>query len=148
MPERNQKKLLDIWNGKSVPVILRRGGNGQRLRIRIPYAINNRHWLQDGRRTSPNWNANLHCWETPKSWFNRSVDIALERYRKVYIIQPHREQEKCAPACLNASGHECQCSCMGANHGVGNDGSWFEIHDAFATRWKNQQLACRLLSYQ
>ena len=66
-------------------------------------------------------------WELPKSWFNDFVDRALQRYGKVYIIQPYREQEICARACQEALGHECQCSCMGANHGVGNDGSWFEV---------------------
>jgi hypothetical protein len=48
-------------------------------------------------------------------------------------------------ACLGAEKHECQCSCMGANHGAGNDGSWFEITDYFATRWGERSLACRLL---
>ncbi|WP_354134437.1 hypothetical protein [Bradyrhizobium sp. S3.9.1] len=65
---------------------------------------------------------------------------------KVYIIQPYREQEICARACQEAQGHECQCSCMGANHGVGNDGSWFEVSDTFSTRWGERELACRLLT--
>lgn len=29
-------------------------------------------------------------WELPKSWFNDLVDRALQRYGKVYIIQPYR----------------------------------------------------------
>ncbi len=82
-------------------------------------------------------------WEVPAAWFNDFVDRALERYSELYVIQPYREQEKCASACLNATGHECQCSCMGANHGAGNDGSWFEVNEAFATRWGDQVLACR-----
>ena len=82
----------------------------------------------------------------PKSWFNDFVDRALRRYGKVYIIQPYREQEICAQACQEAQGHECQCSCMGANHGIGNDGNWFEVSDAFSTRWGERELACRLLT--
>ncbi|MEP1497973.1 MAG: hypothetical protein ABJK50_20985, partial [Pseudophaeobacter sp.] len=62
------------------------------------------------------------------------------------IIQPYREQEICARACQEALGHECQCSCMGANHGAGNDGSWFEVSDTFSTRWGDRELACRLLT--
>jgi hypothetical protein len=85
-------------------------------------------------------------WELPKSWFNDFVDRALKRYGKVYIIQPYREQEICARACQEALGHECQCSCMGANHGIGNDGSWFEVSDTFSTRWGERELACRLLT--
>jgi hypothetical protein len=35
---------------------------------------------------------------------------------------------------------------MGAHHGTGNDGSWFEVSDTFSTRWGEHQLACRLLT--
>jgi len=121
-------------------------GRGQRLRARLPYAETNRAWLQNGRRTRPIWVSSKQYWELPKAWFNDFVNRCLERYGKVYIIQPYREQEKCAPACLNATGHECECSCMGQNHGAGNDGSWFEVSETFATRWGNRQLACRLLT--
>jgi hypothetical protein len=31
---------------------------------------------------------------------------------------------------------------MGANHGVGNDGSWFEVSETFATRWNDREI-CR-----
>ena len=39
----------------------------------------------------------------------------------------------------------CQCECIGANHGAGNDGSWFEVSDTFPTRWNELDLAWRLL---
>lgn len=138
-------KLREVWNQKEIPIILRRGRKGQRLRARIPYAPDNKQGLQDGRRLSPEWIEKHKCWELPKAWFNDFVARALERYRKLYIVQPYREQEKCSPACLNAIGHECQCSCMGANHGAGNDGSWFEVSDTFAVRWGERHLACRLM---
>jgi hypothetical protein len=35
---------------------------------------------------------------------------------------------------------------MGEHHGAGNDGSWFEVSDAFSTRWQQRELACRLLT--
>jgi hypothetical protein len=140
-------KLKSIWSQQSIPVILRRGGKGQKLRVRLPYVKDNRDWLRSGRRTSPAWLGDSRkYWEIPKNWFNDLVERALSKYKKVYVIQPYREQEKCAPACLNAVGHECQCSCMGANHGMGNDGSWFEVSDTFATRWGEQYLACRLMT--
>src|SRR5579871_938530 len=139
-------RLNYVWNQGRVPVVMRRMGRGQRLRARLPYAETNRAWLQNGRRTRPIWVSSKQYWELPKAWFNDFVNRCLERYGKVYIIQPYREQEKCAPACLNATGHECECSCMGQNHGAGNDGSWFEVSETFATRWGNRQLACRLLT--
>lgn len=94
----------------------------------------------------PKWSFQHEFWELPKSWFNDFVDRSLQRFGQVYIFQPYREQEVCAPACQKAEGHECQCSCMGKNHGAGNDGSWFEVSETFATRWGDKVIACRLLS--
>jgi hypothetical protein len=94
---------------------------------------------------NPLWVKNEKYWEFPKSWFNDFVNRALERFEKVYIIQPFREQEKCAPACMKAKGHECECQCMGANHGAGDKGRWFVVSESFATSWGSSQLACRLL---
>ena len=141
----HEEKIRHAWNQSQIPVVIRRTGKGEKNRVRLPYAPNNRDWLQDGRSTKPLWIKDLKYWETPKLWFNDFVERALKRYKKVYIIQPYRAQEKCAAACMNAVGHICQCSCMGANHGMGNDGSWFEVGEAFATRWMDEEWACRLL---
>ena len=126
-----------VWNQDKIPVVLRRAGKGQKLRTRLPFATDNRAWLQNDRRTNPVWVAKGRYWELPKAWFNDFVERALNRYGEVYLFQPYREQEKCAPACQNAVGHECQCSCMGANH---------EVSETFSFRWGEQELACRLLT--
>jgi len=139
-------RLKRIWEQGRIPVVLMRTGKGQRLRVRLPYVETNRQWLQNSRRASPIWMAAEKYWELPKAWFNDFVDRSLDKYGSVYIIQPYREQEKCSPACQNAIGHECQCSCMGLYHGMGDDGSWFVVSDTFATRWHDQELACRLLT--
>ncbi len=76
--------------------------------------------------------------EVPKAWFNDFVERSLRTFGQVYLIQPYREKETCSPACPNAMGHECQYSCIGRNHGAGNDGSWLEISETFATRWDKQ----------
>lgn len=137
-----------IWNQANIPVVLRRAGKGQKLRARLPFVPGNRAWLKSDRRINPVWVDNGSYWELPKAWFNDFVERALKRHGSVYIFQPYRELEKCAPACQNAVGHECQCSCMGANHGAGNDSSWFEASEAFSFRWGEQELACRLLTAQ
>jgi hypothetical protein len=142
----NEEKRKLVWNQRQVPVVVRRTGKGERLRARLPFAEDNRIWLRNGRRTDPEWVIGQDYWELPKAWFNDFVNRALRRYGRVYIIQPYREQEICSPACQNAIGHECQCSCMGEHHGAGNDGSWFEVSDTFATRWGARDWACRLLS--
>lgn len=135
-----------VWGQEGIPVVLRRTGKGQRLRVRLPFSETNRQWLQNYKRTAPVWIASKKYWEMPKAWFNDFVERSLVKYGKVYVIQPYREYEKCSPACLDATGHECQCSCMGLYHGAGNDGSWFEVSDTFATRWGEQELACRLMT--
>jgi hypothetical protein len=80
--------LMHIWNQTLIPVVLRRTGKGQRLRVRLPYADTNRQWRQNGRQTSPNWAADGKYWELPKAWFDDFVDRSLSQYTKVYIIQP------------------------------------------------------------
>ena len=147
--EFSETKMRKAWNQKEIPIILRRDGNGEKLRIRLPLDPSNGDWLQNVRANgrTPVWfgDEKKEYWEVPKNWFNDFVNRALEKYEMLYVIQPYNAQEKCAPACLNAKGHECECSCMGANHGAGNDGSWFEVTDAFATRWEGREFACRLM---
>lgn len=141
------KRLSDIWNQGTIPVILRRDGYREKLRARIPEGQKCGQWMDSLGKSHPTWIITEGgYWELPKKWFNNFVNHALDRYGSLYVIQPYREQEKCAPACMNAAGHECECSCMGANHGAGNDGSWFEVSETFATRWHDRELACRLMT--
>ncbi|NEK54589.1 hypothetical protein GUK36_35095 [Rhizobium leguminosarum] len=142
---RDPSSLIAVWQQQNIPVAWRSGEKGQPLLAKLPYRTDNKAWLSSMGKVRPHWNAEQKYWEIPKSWFNTLVDRSLERFGKIYVVQPYREQEKCAPACMNATGHECQCSCMGANHGAGNDGSWFEVSETFATRWHDRELACRLM---
>lgn len=147
----DREKLVSIWKKQnSIPVVLRRTGKGERLRVKVPYSDDNLIWLRNGQHSIPDWipprGESPGYWELPKSWFNELIERFLDRYKNVYIIQPYRELEVCSPACQNAVGHECQCSCMGANHGAGNDGSWFEVSDTFSMRWGDRDIACRLLT--
>jgi hypothetical protein len=132
----NANRLRAIWNQERILVVLRRGGKGQRLRVRLPFAPGNREWLRDGNRIRPDWldGERQKYWELPKAWFNDFVNRALKKYGMLYVIQPYREHEICARKCMEAQGHECQCSCMGANHGSGFHGSWFEVSETFAVR--------------
>jgi len=144
--ELDDRALKDRWNQSKIPIIIRRPTKGERHRLRLPFAQGNGKWLNDACGNRLKFIADGQYWEIPQTRFNDFVESALDRYGAVYIIQPYNEQEKCAPACQNARGYECQCSCMGAHHGAGNDGSWFEVSDTFATRWGPRTLACRLLT--
>lgn len=145
MQSDSLEKIRNVWRQNAIPVVFRKG-TGHPLLIRLPYSKGNRAWLKQSRRNEPNWIAEKKHWEVPKAWFNDIVKEALLKWGKLYIIQPYIEQEKCAPACWNALGHECQCSCMGANHGSQSGHGWFVVSDTFATRWNTRELACRLLT--
>lgn len=141
----DEQRLKDVWAQKRVPVLLRRDGEKEMVRLRLPFAQGHKEWLKNNRRHRPTWNPTLACWEIPKAWFNDTVDRSLQRWGQVYVIQPYREHEVCAPACMRAKGHECTCSCMGARHGQGDQGGWFSTSEAFAARWGERRLACRLM---
>ena len=144
MLANSDPRIRRIWLQTTVPAVLRQG-KGHKLWVRLPYNLQNRGWLGRLGRASPNWKTTEKHWEVPAAWFDKFVNQALETYGKIYVIQPYREQEKCAPACRTAHGHECQCSCMGANHGSGDGAGWFDVSDTFSFKWGPRELACRLI---
>lgn len=70
LPTRDER-LLKIWKQKAVPVVLRRGAIGERLRVRIPYSSEVGAWLQNTRRNSPQWNDKDRCLGTTKGLVQR-----------------------------------------------------------------------------
>lgn len=141
-----REQLRQLWNQTAIPVLYRRGP-GNPLLVRLPFDPTNRAWLQISGRKNPLWDARAKSWELPQGWFNDLVTRCLERFGRAYIVQPYREQEKCAPACWTAQGEVCECSCMGVNHGASSPGGhWKIVSEAFATRWGERQFACRLLA--
>lgn len=138
-------RLQEILHQTRAPVLIRRGP-GYKLLVRLPYDVMNRGWLRISGTWHPEWDEKRKQWEVPQAWFDDLVKRCLVKYGCVYIVQPYREQEKCATSCWEAKGEECQCSCMGVNHGsLHPGGNWKIISDAFATRWGDRELACRLL---
>src|ERR1700722_8528253 len=120
------KSAAAIWHQKIIPVVYRPGG-GLPLLVRLPYAENNYEWLRGDNRRKPKWLATFKCWEVPNTWLNDLVRELVLQYERVYLIQPHNAIEKCAPACWNATGFECQCSCMGQNHGSQSGEGWYVV---------------------
>lgn len=139
------KDLPSIWRQTQIPVVYKQAKPP--LMIKLPFANDNSVWLREGKsRHRPEWNAQYKCWETPASWFEDSIKRILGRFKKVYVVQLHREHQTCAPACWNAQGVHCECSCMGAHHGSGHpNGRWYEVSETFAFHVGSKQYACRLL---
>jgi len=143
--EKQDPRLREIWRQKRIPVIYRRPRPLPTL-VRLPYAADNYEWLRGERRHKPKWNPKYKSWETPIAWFDSIAQQALRRFGQVYVIQIYKEQQKCAPACWNAEGFHCECSCMGANHGSGHPGGrWHEVSETFAFEWGPRRYACRLM---
>lgn len=140
------ERLRKVFAQSKVPVLIRRG-KGYQLLVRLPYDLMNRGWLRISGTRHPEWDDKRKQWEVPAAWFDDLVRRCLAKFGRVYVVQPYREQEKCAPACWSAKGEECQCSCMGLNHGSDRPGgNWRVVSDAFATSWGERHLACRLLT--
>lgn len=107
-------QLRAVWRQTKLPVILRRGV-GNPLQVKLPgdtddvlWRVSAGHWLRSGRHKIPRWDGRFKCWEVPQAWLNTLVRQLLRAFRAIYLIQPYREQEKCAPACFNAQGHDCR----------------------------------------
>lgn len=138
----NTPDVQTIWANGSLPVIAV-PPHGE-LRIRLPYNAANKSWLHIG-RTKPTWNAKDKYWSVPRSWLNRMSRRAVQAFGQCYVIQSFRESERCAPACWNAAGVDCSCSCLGEHHGCDGEG-WFVVDEAFACRAGERQFSVRLLS--
>jgi hypothetical protein len=144
--EPQDPRLGQIWRQARIPVVFRQAA-GRPTLVRLPYSEDNRVWVKGQKRHRPRWNTEYKCWETPAAWFDELIRRAIERYGRVYVIQLYREQQKCAPACWNAEGYHCECSCMGANHGTGHPGGhWHEVSETFAFQWGTKKYACRLIA--
>ena len=135
--------LRALWHQKTTPVVFRRA-KPLSILVKLPYASRNMEWLRDDRHNIPNWNGQYKAWETPQAWFERNIKLCLQRYRTCYVIQLYRERQVCASTCWNARGIDCECSCMGGNHGSGRpEGRWYEIDETLAVSWGVQRYACR-----
>jgi hypothetical protein len=63
-------------------------------------------------------------WYLPRSCLSRLVTAAVDRYGHVVVVRDMKRLSRCAQACLDATGLDCDCSCMGLSHGSSNVGNW------------------------
>ncbi len=143
--DEQDPRLRNIWKQREIPVVFRQA-RPKPLLVRLPFLNDNYAWLRGENKRKPKWNSQHIAWEVPIAWFDELIHRLLKRHGRVYVIQLHNEMQKCAPACWNAEGFHCECSCLGANHGTGHPGAtWHEIAETFAFSWGPRQYACRLI---
>jgi len=134
------------WEQSSIPAVFY-NPKMLALCVKLPYAEGNRQFLKSDRIRDPKWHREQKMWTVPKAWFNDLINRSLGRYGRVYVIQPYREREVCAPACWKATGYECTCSCLGSNHGRDwVDHTFFVVSNTYAVRWGGYRLSCRMLT--
>lgn len=139
------EELRQIWRQTNFPVISKRPRPSSLL-VKLPKIRDAQTWLRNGQRSIPDWDIKYSAWQIPQSWFESTIKRCLLQFERCYVIQIHREKQICAPACWNAVGINCECSCMGEHHGEGHpSGRWYEIDETLAVSWDAQKYACRLL---
>lgn len=142
----------DAWNQKETPVILRRrkqSGKNPKLRIRMPDGEDHFQLLKGKSKNNHNpiYFDNRNFWDLPYSRLDDLVQILATHFGKVLLMQPIRESQTCARACMEANGFECECSCLGAHHGSHNmDSSWYEVDDTYAISYGEEKVSLKVIS--
>lgn len=91
---------------------------------KIPDRKGNRRWLHQAVRIrSPRLDGDR--WVLPRSCLTRLVTAAVDRYGHIVVCRDMSRLSRCNRACLEATGVDCDCSCLGAYHGADSIG-WFE----------------------
>lgn len=106
-----------------MPAEITRPVNGD-LIIRMPYAKDNRAWLNRvaGRDPHVAFNDADKSWRVKRNRFERLIAALAARWGSVQVTQFGSHQTTCVAACWNGNPDkvaECECACAGSNHGAG-----------------------------
>lgn len=140
------------WNQSAVPVILRRkkkDGHNPKLRIRIP-SQSGAYEILKGRNKhnhNPRFDEKGKYWELAYDRLDEMVKILAIHFGSVILMQPIRHKQVCARTCMEAQGFECECSCLGENHGSQNmNSSWYEVYDTYAVKYGEEEISLKVIS--
>jgi hypothetical protein len=91
---------------------------------KIPPMKGNLRWLRQAVRIrSPRLEDDR--WHLPRNCLTKLVTAAVDRYGYIVVCRDMSRLSRCTRACLEATGIDCDCSCLGAHHGEDSHG-WFE----------------------
>ncbi|MGW2057433.1 hypothetical protein ACWCOZ_26560 [Streptomyces sp. NPDC001840] len=101
---------------------VRRNIGEQRLWVWMPFqGGSNRRWIKEelGARVRPEWNgdASPRRWEIARPHLRTIVEALADRFGEVEVILQFVTTERCDTRCQEATGDDCECSCLGVNHG-------------------------------
>ena len=90
-----------------------------RLVVKIPRINYPSYWLrrQIGSRSRPSWNAKSDRWEIARHHLRPLVEAMADRFAAVDVFIDSRAITKCDTRCRDAEGDDCDCQCLGENHG-------------------------------
>ncbi|WP_280498946.1 endonuclease domain-containing protein [Nocardia farcinica] len=90
---------------------------------KIPPRKGNRRWLHESVRIrSPLLDDDR--WYLPRTCLSRLVIAAVDRYGHVVVARDMAKLSRCTQSCLEATGMDCDCACMGLSHGSANTDNW------------------------
>ena len=87
--------------------------------MQMPYRPDNRTWIHENLdvHVRPDWNKQARRWEIARPHFRSVVEALAERFGAVDVTIDSRSATKCDSRCRGAEGDDCECQCLGQNHG-------------------------------
>lgn len=93
----------------------------------------NKDWFKEitGRPIRPTWISGPNGWDGYWVIARQHMTLVAEelalRYGTVHVTAEYSTLEKCDTRCQNATGDDCQCSCLGVRHGEALQASWKQV---------------------
>jgi hypothetical protein len=103
----------------------------------MPFDTRNRHWLKEnlGSHSRSEWNKSARRWEIARNHLRVLVFALAEKYSAVDVYLEFSTTERCNTRCQEATGDDCECSCLGANHaGAAYMASWLRVGETTLVR--------------
>lgn len=98
----------------------------------MPNARGNREWLRDvcGPGTRPDWDKPTRTWRVARPHFRKVISALVARHGVIAVCVDIVVTRACGSWCRDARGDECDCSCLGENHGSGTwTAGWVPVSD-------------------
>lgn len=101
----------------------RRGADDSKMQIRLPYAKNNwrvvTYYMPKRARRNVVWDRDRKVWVVNRIYFRDVLASLVEEHPEVTVYQDYVPTSKCDTRCREATGDDCDCSCLGEAHAFG-----------------------------